>query len=244
MRRCGWRNRGLALLAALAALGLLRSLLVLQAPAAADLPEPLLRAVARLPGYRSTVLPTQPARRERDLAWGPRYRWRLLPAAGSEPLLLELVVRRSRQGEALPPEPLVAPRLLRLGPRQQVALGRSGSLPALRTCLVGRGPDEAGPTVAVRPYDLSQAVARWRRRLDGPASSGNWWRRQAAIQAGLRLEERWECLRVTLQFDGPIAAGTAAARDTAAADAQLLEAWRQLRPGLRSWGEAWEGLGY
>lgn len=224
---------GLALLAVLAALGLLRSLLVLQAPAAADLPQPLLRAGPQLPGYRSTALPSQRPRRERDLAWGPGYRWRLQPVGEAEPLLLELVVRRSRQEQALAPEPLAAQRLLSLGPGQQVALGRIGPRPALRTCLVGRGQLEAGPTAAVRPYDLSQAVSRWRQRLDSYASSGDWWRRQAAIQAGLQLEERWECLRLTLQLEGPLAA-----------DAQLLAAWRQLLPQLQGWGERWQGKTY
>lgn len=230
-----WRDRGLALVAMLAALGLLRSLLVLQAPAAADLPEPLRRRGPQLKGYRSVALPSQPARRTRAVAWGPGYRWRLLPQAGAEPLLLELVVRRSRQGEAMAPDLLAAQRLLSLGPGQQVALGRIGPHPALQSCLVGRGRQDPEPTAAVKPATLTGAAQRWRERFEGPLSPGAALRREAAIQAGLRLEERWECLQVTLHLEK---------RPQAAADGQLLAAWRQLRPQLQSWGERWDGMTY
>lgn len=249
-----WLHGALALVAGLATVGLLRSLLMRNPLPAADLPEPLRRGGPTLAGYRSAALPTLPARRERDRAWGPRLRWHLLPligtepsaepSGGPEPLVLELVVRRSRMRGAMAPDPLAAQRLLRLGSRQQVALGWIGARPALQTCLVGRGPRETGPTAAVQSDELTGAAGRWRQRLEGPLGPDAALRRELAIQLGLRLEERWECLQVTLRRDGPAAGERSPAAGRAAADAQLVGAWRQLTPQLQSWGERWQGLAY
>lgn len=227
-----WRDGALALAALLAVLGLGRSLLVLRTPAAADLPAALRSPGSQLAGWRLVKQQVQPGWQGRDLAQGPRYRYRLRPLAGGVPLQLELVVRRSRYWEMLAPAGLTAVRKLRLGPRQQVALGRSGGQPALQTCLVGRGVDESGPTAAVLQEDLSEAVVRWRGRLDWPASAHGQLARALAIQAGLRVSERWECLQVTLVLEGPAA--------QAEAEAALLAAWRQLHPQLAGWGETWE----
>lgn len=231
-----WRDGALALAALLAALGLVRSVLVLRTPAAADLPASLRRSGPQLAGWRLVGQELKPGWQGRDQALGPRYRYRLRPLAGGEPLQLELVVRRSRHWPAMARVGLSAVRYRRLGPRQQVALGRSGGQPALQTCLVGRGLGEAGPTAAVLLDELSPAVARWRGRLDWPAEPWRQLARALAIQAGLRVSERWECLQVTLVVEGSVA--------QPASDGTLLAAWRQLNPQLADWGEQWAGVAY
>lgn len=86
---------------------------------------------------------------------------------------------------------------------------------------------------AVGQHEITQAVLRWRDRLDPPAGWGGQLLRFAAIHAGLRVRVRWECLQVTLVRPG-----------AGGADGDLLAAWRQLYPRLQGWGEQWEGVRY
>ena len=225
-----WLDGALAMAALSAAVGLVRSVLVLHPPAAADLPEPLRHPGPQLAGQRSLVEPPSPARRERDVAWGPAYRFRLR----DEGLGLDLVARRSRSFTVMGNVELKEQRLLRLGLRQQVVLGRLDGKAALRTCLVGRGRDEPGPIAAVLEEELWRAAARWRERLDQPRGLGERLVRISAIQAGLRVGERWECLQVSLVLEE--------AHHQNQADQRLLAAWKELYPQLALWGEQWEGV--
>ena len=227
-----WLDGGLAITALLAAVGLVRNVLVLHPPAAGDLPEPLSHPGPQLAAQRRLLEALVPARRERDVAWGPTYRFRMKHAG----LGLELVTRRSRSFIGMAPEELKQQRLLRLGPRQQVALGQLDGKAALRTCLVGRGQDQPGPTAAVLEEELWRAVERWRDRLDQPRGLGERVVRISAIQSGLRVGERWECLQVTLVLEGP--------SRQQLADQRLLSAWKELYPQLALWGEQWEGVKY
>lgn len=227
-----WRDRALVLAAVLAGVGLLRNVLVLRTPAAADLPAGVHANLLRSEDPRIQLVGEEPGWQGRDRSQGPTHRYTLASAAGV-PLQLELVVQRHRTWEHLAPEALEQPRLLRLGPRQQVALGLSGGQPALRTCLVGRALQDSAPTAAVATDDLFPAVQRWRDRLDRPPGLGGQLLRAALIQAGLRVSERWECLQVTLVRPGG-----------EGGDGELLAAWRQLYPRLQGWGEQWEGVRY
>ena len=227
-----WRDRALALAAGLAVVGLVRTVLLVRTPAAASLPDGLRAGVLQLQPYRVRAAGGEPGWQGRDRAQGPSQRYTLLPAEGV-PLQLELVVRRSRHWDGLEPEPLEQPRLLRLGAKQQVVLGLRSGQPALRTCLVGRGVDGAGAVAAVDRLELIGAVARWRDRLDRPPGVGGQLLRAVAIQGGLRVSERWECLQVTLGRPGG-----------KHGDGALLAAWRRLYPRLQGWGEQWEGVRY
>lgn len=225
-----WLDWVLAITALLAAVGLVRNVRVLHPPAAANLPEPLRHPGPKLAGQRGLREAFVPARRERNMALGPAYRFRMKHVG------LELVVRRRRSFIAMAPEELKEQRLLRLGPRQQVALGQLDGKAALRTCLVGRGRDEPGPTAAVLEEELWPAMVRWRERLDQPRGLGERVVRISAIQAGLRVGERWECLQVTLVLEE--------APNQGKPDQRLLAAWRELYPQLAVWGEQWEGVKY
>ncbi|MBM5818449.1 MAG: hypothetical protein FJ083_18365 [Cyanobacteria bacterium K_Offshore_surface_m2_239] len=227
-----WRNGALALTAVLAAVGFARNVLVLQPPAAAALPKTLQLTAPRLRGQASQKEPIGPPQRGRDVALGPAHRYRLGPG---EPHL-ELVARRSRSWDGMAPETLKGQRLLRLGPREQVALGRLEGKSALRTCLVGRGRDEREPSAAVEEAELNSAVIRWRGRLDWPPEPMHQLWRALTIQAGARVSERWECLRVTLVNE--------ASDDQPTAEKKLVPAWRTVRPQLAGWGEHWEGVNY
>jgi len=227
-----WLDGVLAVAMLLLALGLARSVLVLHPPAAADLPEPLRHPGPQLAGQSGLQEALSPARLGRDVAWGPAYRFCMKHAG----LRLELVTRRSRSFIGIAPEDLKQQRLLRLGPRQQVALGQLDGKAALRTCLVGRGRDEPGPTAAVLEEELWPAVGRWRDRLDQPRGLGEKVVRISAIQSGLRVGERWECLQVTLVLEGP--------SRQQLADQGLLSTWKEIYPQLAVWGEQWEGVGY
>lgn len=229
-----WRHPALMVAALLAALGLLRSLILPSTPAPAPLPSELARAGLRISGYRGLPQPQRPAWRTTAVAWGPTSRYRLVPMAhGLEPLQLELVVRRGRDAASRAPAGLRGARGLRLTDREQVSLGWLSHRPTLQTCLVGRGRGEPWPTAAMDPEDLRQAWRRWHARLDHPDTARGQLLRTLKIQAGLRGTARWECLLVTLSLEPQ------AARSSLQADRQLIGAWRRLRPQLRSWGERW-----
>lgn len=230
MRR--WRDEMLVVSALLAALGLFRSVLLLSPPSAGDLPETLRNTDPRLVGRQSWREPVMPSVRKRDVSWSPVYRYSL----GSSALHLELVVRRSRTWMAMAPERLTEQRLLRLGPRQQVALGRLKGREALRTCLVGRGANESGPSAEITQDELLRAVQRWQARFDEPTDRWRQLKRVLAIQAGLRAPGRWECLQVTLVSE--------VSHANKQADSKLVAVWQELYPQLFSWGEQWEGVDY
>lgn len=228
-------DSALVIVATLAVVGFVRSLVVLESPAAADLPEPLRSVGPKLVGYRTLQQSTIPGKRERDVAWGPTHRYQLVPTKGA-PLSLELVVRRGRDWKAMEWEQMAGSRSLQLGPRQHVRLGTVEKRQALQTCIVGRGNGEEEPTAIAKERDLESAVIRWRDRLDQPVSTNGRILRGIAIQAGLRVSERWECLWVTLK-DEEQPQGS-----KGGSDARLLTTWKELFPTLRVWGETWSGV--
>lgn len=239
-----WFDSGLLMTAALSLVGLVRSLMVLSPPAAADLPESLRREGSILAGYRSIPEPTKPAWRERDVAWGPTHRYRLVPLAGptrqnhGAPLLLDLVVRRHRIWHAMALPELPATTKLMLTPGVQVMLGKVGTREALQTCLVGPGQDEAKPSAAVDQQELETAIIRWNERHDPATTKSAQLQKMIAVQTGLRMNRRWECLLVTLQLESNVNANPEDSRK------QLLSAWVKLAPELKSWGQQWNGAAF
>jgi hypothetical protein len=229
-----WVDAVLVVVAGLSVAGFVRSVWVVS-PAAADLPEPLRSKGPRLAGYRSLREPTAPARVGRDLAWGPIHGYQLVPAQG-HPVRVELVVRRSRDWEGMALPDMEGATTVAVRPDQRLRRGKKDGREVLQTCLVGRGVGGKGASALVDGEDLVRAVARWRDRLDRPASREGVWLRKAAVVAGLRVSERWECLLVTLKVEGGVQQG--------AADGLLLGAWRQLYPQLAGWGETWESVNY
>jgi hypothetical protein len=239
-----WLDSGLVAVAALSLVGFVRALMVLSPPAAADLPEPLRREGPKLAGYRTIPEPTKPPGRDRDLAWGPTYRYRLVPLEGPTqqsqrpPLLLDLVVQRHRKWYAMALPTLPASLKVLLSPDVQVMIGTVGNRRALQTCLVGPGQDGEQPTAAVDQAELQTAISRWNDRHDSATSKRVQLQKTIAIQAGLRVNQRWECLLVNLQLEADPKIDPENSRK------QLLAAWNQLRPALGGWGEQWDGAGY
>ena len=244
MMKGRWFDSGLIVAAALSLVGLVRSLMVLSPPTAADLPEPLRREGPKLAGYRSIPELTKPAWRERDVAWGPTHRYRLVPLAGPTrrnhggPLLLDLVVRRHRIWHAMALPELPAARKVMLTPGVQVMLGEIGTRKALQTCLVGAGQDEAKPSAAVDQNELEAAIIRWNERQDPAATKSARLQKMIAVQTGLRVNRRWECLLITLKLESNVNANAESSRK------QLLNAWVELAPELKSWGQQWDGAAY
>lgn len=259
-----WRDAALGLVALLAALGLVRVLLV-RTPPAADLPMALRREGPVVPGFRTRLLTVGPAGQGQERSHGRRYRFRLEPLDAGAPLELELMVIRGRDWRTMVPEALAGQRVHRLGPRQELAIGRLDGRPALQTCLVGRGAGESTPTAAVAD-DLVFAVERWHERVDAPRQPGGPWHRLLAIQGGLRVSRRWECLRVRLAPSGGAAMAEHVDRNGAhnqvntqvttdqqvdarkpaearKPEAELIRLWPSLAAGLREWGEQWQGAG-
>ncbi|MEB3243665.1 MAG: hypothetical protein VKO44_08515, partial [Cyanobacteriota bacterium] len=175
----------------LAAFGFIRILLLLQTPAAADLPESLRGPRLRLEADRWQPTTVLPPRREQDVAWGPSHRYHVLPPHGRA-LRLELVVRRSRDWKGMALSVPAGASILELSPHQQVLVGTIEGRPGLRTCVVGRGLGELQPRALVEPNATVLAVERWRDRLDGTTTPAERLWRGLAIQAGLRVSERWE----------------------------------------------------
>ena len=240
-----WFDTGLILAAALGIVGLVRSLLVLSPPAAADLPEPLRREGPGLAGYRSIPEPTTPPWRGRDMAWGPTHRYRLVPLEGATqqnpgtPLLLDLVVRRPRLWYELALPELPGAKKVQLSPGVQVMLGQVGTRKALQTCLVGQGQEAEETTAAVDQDQLQPAITRWNERHDSSSTNKNAQRQKMiAVQTGLRVNQRWECLLLTLQLEADSNVDPESSRK------QLVAAWGQLAPQLRSWGRQWNGVEY
>lgn len=224
-----------------AAVGLLRSSVGMQAPQAAMLPEPLRSGRFSLVGFRVQPLPGGVAVQGRDVSWGEKARFLLVPARGS-PLNLELVVRRSRSWTGLVPPHLPKAKLLQLAVNQQIQIGEAGGLPAIRTCVVGSGKGQPEPEAQVTERALNDAVIRWRNRLDPAATPLEALWRSVMIQAGLRVSERWECLMVTLVESGNDPASRQG--DSRAIRERLIPTWHELYPQLRSWGERWDGVKY
>lgn len=239
-----WLDSGLIVMATLGLVGLVRTLLVLSPPAAADLREPLRQEGPKLAGYRTIREPAKPARRERDLAWGPTHRFRLIALEGPNqqsqrpPLLLELVVQRHRKWYDMALPKLPDSMNVQLSPRAQVMIGTVGNRRTLQTCLVGRGQDGEETTAAVDQAALQTAISRWNDRYDSAPSKLAQLQKAIAIQAGLRVNRRWECLLVTLQIEAHSNVDAELSRK------QLLAAWSQLAPELGSWGKQWDGARY
>ncbi|MFN9547232.1 MAG: hypothetical protein ACK6AD_09215 [Cyanobacteriota bacterium] len=239
-----WLDASLSLAVALGIVGFIRSLMILSPPAAADLPEPLRQRGLSLTGYRSLLEPSKPAWRERDVAWGPTHRYRFVPVEGTaqEPprpsLLLELVVRRHRKWyEMALPKPSNSMKVV-LTPQGEVMIGNVGKRMTLQTCLAGRGQADKEARAAVDQDELLDTISRWNDRHDPrPSSKDALLQKDAAVQAGLRVNKRWECLLVTLQLD-------TSTDDRKTAQRQLLTAWNKLTPALNSWGEEWKGVSY
>lgn len=225
---------------AFAAIGLLRSVVMVQAPQAGTLPESL-RSGLQLPGYRVLPRPGAGLERGRDVAWGQSVRYLLVPPKGS-PMHLELVVRRGRSWHELALPELAKVRSLRLAANQQIQLGEEGGKQTLRTCVVGRGEGATEPEAQVDVRGLNDAVKRWRHRLDPADAPLEVFWRLVAIQAGLRVSERWECLMVTLmRSDHGLGPWRRADPD---GHEQLIQTWHDLYVRLKSWGEHWDGVGY
>ena len=224
----------LAMVASLSVVGFVRSVWVVS-PAAANLPGALQNKGPRLEGYSSLTEASAPARVGRDGAWGPTYRYQLVPSQG-HPVLLELVVRRSRSWDGMVLPDMEGASMVAITPNQRLRRGELGGRHVLQSCLVGRGMGEEGASALVDQKALQRAVVLWRERLDRPATSAGRWLRKAAIAGGLRVSERWECLLVTLKMEVGVPRNVA--------DGLLLRAWSRLYPQLKGWGETWDVVTY
>ncbi|WP_295441335.1 hypothetical protein [uncultured Thiodictyon sp.] len=207
---------GLAVMATLALLALLHTLVLSDAPTANDSPP----GVPALPGYRLDALPGAPAWAGRDHAYSAVTRYAGVPlVGGDETFTLTLMAVRGRRHEALELGALASQypsirlqdqqtRSIRnaRAPPAELAIGLIGDAPALQTCIV------KGGRAAVTREQLLQLIDLERQR------DPRHWIRQGL---GLNPQPRWECLLISISV-----------APHPAAEARLLALWEAVYQAL------------
>lgn len=222
-----WQDSALGTAVILSAVALMRSIIILETPAARDLPKALRSIDLNLSGQAMGKMPVGQSKVGRDVSWGPRHYYQ----TNKPEIELELVARRSRSWDGLPPPALTNQDLLQLDAHQQVALGQLNGKQALRSCLVAQDAGKHDITAAVVEDNLSRATMQRREQLKTTYNRGQRLWRKLMIQLGLQ-NERWECLQVTVKVK--------LAENEEQSRTQLVATWKELYPQLKSWAKQTE----